>query len=402
MAIQDKNSEPIEFTVDYYHQGQRYKDVFAGTEKEIRNRFILEDRVILKIAKTSALSALSREKIDSSEVFTVIDTLGDLLLSNIPLSRALDSILVSFYNKETSGMKKILINMSRSVREGKELSTSMAYYPKVFGSIIIGMITAGEGSGRLTESLKSAAHQLKDAARIKKEMIKNLTYPLFLMGFGLFALVLNANVIIPKIIGSELFSSMPDAKENIYIKLLGYLGYIVPSAVGLIMFGVMVLGIMYVFHREKAEAFMFKLPLVKEFFLYRNLYLSFHSLSKLIEVGVKIDQALQIVKASSSVLSIRMDMEKAQEMLRDGKDFSEGFSHLSPIEKAMLSVSFSSDKLIQNLQTISQRFYNIYIEKTESLAPKIYGTVLILMGGVFILIFAGIAVPYSQILKNIR
>ena len=59
-------------------------------------------------------------------------------------------------------MKKILTNMSLSVKAGHELSAAMAKYPKVFGSIAIGMIAAGEGSGQLTDALKTTASHLKD------------------------------------------------------------------------------------------------------------------------------------------------------------------------------------------------------------------------------------------------
>jgi type II secretory pathway component PulF len=118
-------------------------------------------------------------------------------------------------------------------------------------------------------------------------------------------------------------------------------------------------------------------------------------------VGVKIDNALDIVKSSTKVVTIRQDLERAHDALRNGKDFAMGFNNLSQIEKAMLSVSFSSEKLRENLEAISQRFYNIYVEKTSSLAPKIYGIVLVVMAAVFILIFMGIAIPYSDI-KSIK
>lgn len=402
METRDIYIAPSEFLVEYYHRGEKHKETIVGTENEIRGNFTADGKVILKINKPSAFMALGKNRVDSSEVFAVIDTLGDLLMSNIPLSRAIDSVISSFYSRKTTGMKKILGNISRAVKEGKELSASMAAYPTVFGSIAIGMITAGEGSGRLTESLKTSAHHIRVAATIKKELIKNLSYPIALLVFGMLAMLLNANVIIPKIIGSEMFSSIPGAGENIYIKILKALSYIVPSVLGVIVAAGSFMAVMFKVQQEKAEALLFRLPAIREFFLYRNLYLAFHSLAKLIEVGVKIDKALEIVKISSKVVTIRQDLERAQDKLREGKDFALGFNNLSQIEKAMLSVSYSSEKLRENLEAISQKFYNMYIEKTASLAPKIYGTVLALMGTVFILIFVGIAVPYSQILKGIK
>jgi type II secretory pathway component PulF len=393
---------PSELLVEYYHRGEKHRETIVGTENEIRGNLVAEGKVVLKISKPSLLMVFGKNKVDSNEVFAVFDTLGDLLLSNIPLSRAIDFIISSFYSKRTTGMKKILNNVSRAVKDGKELSTAMAAYTAVFGNVAVGMVIAGEGSGRLTESLKTSAHYIKVQATIRKEMIKNLTYPVFLLVFGMVALLLNANVIIPKIIGSEMFSSIPGAKENIFIKILKALSYIVPSILGIIAVACSSIAVMFKVNREKAEALLFGMPVVREFFLYRNLYLVFHSLAKLIEVGVKIDNALDIVKSSTKVVTIRQDLVRAQDLLRDGKDFAMGFNNLSQIEKAMLSVSFSSEKLRENLEAISQRFYNMYVEKTSSLAPKIYGTVLVVMAVVFILIFMGIAIPYSQILKSIK
>lgn len=393
---------PSEFLVEYYHRGEKHKETIVGTEDEIRGNFIADGKVVLKISKPSAFLIFGKNRVDSGEVFAVFDTLGDLLTSNIPLSRAIDSVISSFYSKRTTGMKKILNNVSRAVKEGKELSAAMSAYSAVFGSVAIGMIIAGEGSGRLTEALKTSAHYIKVQATIKKELIKKLSYPLFLLVFGMVALLLNANVIIPKIIGSEMFSSIPGARENIYIKILKALSYIVPSILGIIVVACSFIAVMFKIQQEKAEAVLFGMPVVKEFFLYRNLYIVFHSLAKLIEVGVKIDNALDLVKSSTKVVTIRQDLERAQDKLRGGQDFAMGFKNISQIERAMLSVSYSSEKLRDNLEAISQRFYTMYVEKTASLAPKIYGTVLVVMGAVFILIFVGIAIPYSQILKSIK
>lgn len=393
---------PSEFFVEYYHRGNKYSESMVGIEDEIRRSLFADGKVVLKIRRPSALFGLGKTRIDSAEVFAVLDTLGDLLLSNIALSKAIDFVISSFYKRKTTGMKKILSNIGRAVKDGKELSTAMAAYNSIFGSIAVGMITAGEESGNLTEALKTSAQYLKVAAKIKKETIKKLAYPIGLLAFGMFALLLNANFIIPKIINSELFSSIPGAKENIYIRILKALSYIVPTILALAVAGGSVMALILKLNREKGEALLFRMPIFREFFVYRNLYITFYSLSKLIQVGVKIDRALNVVKSSTNIVSIRQDLESAQDKLREGKDFSVGFSNLSEIEKAMLSVSYSSEKLGENLEAISQRFFNIYIEKTSSLAPKIYGSVLVVMGTIFILIFLGIAVPYSQILRNIR
>ena len=56
----------------------------------------------------------------------------------------------------------------------------MAQHPKTFNEVFIGLISAGEKTGRLSSSFDHLAHHMKWVADIKRKVRKALTYPIVL------------------------------------------------------------------------------------------------------------------------------------------------------------------------------------------------------------------------------
>ena len=77
--------------------------------------------------------------------------------SGMTLIESLEIIIDSSAGK----FKKILNGVLKSVESGNTLSSSFARYPKVFNSVFVSSVYAGESSGTLDQSLENLSVQLE-------------------------------------------------------------------------------------------------------------------------------------------------------------------------------------------------------------------------------------------------
>lgn len=98
---------------------------------------------------------------------------------------------------ENKKLKKALLQVRVDVEKGETLADSMAQHPKVFPSIMINMVAAGEASGSLETAFERVATQLernnKTQALVKKAMI----YPIIVAIVAIAVVIVMLVVVIP-------------------------------------------------------------------------------------------------------------------------------------------------------------------------------------------------------------
>jgi general secretion pathway protein F len=383
--------------VTYYEDGIRKEADYSGSDKELRTRLSAEGKVVIKIHKPIALFRPTAKR---KELAPMLIAVGDLLKAGVPLSKSLETTLQSL--PKGSALIAIVNAMKDAVKEGRELSSALSVYRNVVGNTTISIIEAGEKSGRLTESLLGAAESMINVEKSQHEMKKTLFYPIVVFIMSLVALVINTQFVIPKIMASPLITTAFKGKETVPIKALTALTRIVPVAFAVILVAVMIIVILYKSRQEQMENLLLSIPLTKKLFFYHGFYVAFFSMSKLMAAGVQLARALEIIKDTSKIIAIRTEFNNAMKKVKDGENFSHGFSCISPIERAMLDVAQNSDRVTENLALVADRFYRGYMENVKSLGPKVYAFALIFAGGIFLLLVMGIMIPYSKLLGGVH
>jgi type IV pilus assembly protein PilC len=121
------------------------------------------------------------------------------------LDRAGVSILESIQDlRETSDSPKIKILMGEvydSIKNGSLFSESLAKRPDVFSPVYIGLISAGEKTGNLSDAFASIVEDMKWNSDIKRKTKKATRGPLF--GLVMMGVVMGVmtSVVVPKVTG---------------------------------------------------------------------------------------------------------------------------------------------------------------------------------------------------------
>ena len=112
-----------------------------------------------------------------------------------------------------------------SVEKGETLASSLAMYPKIFPSLMIHMVEAGEASGSLDVALERMATQFEKSAKTSSMVKKAMIYPIAVCIVALAVVVVMLVVVIPNYatmfdsLGTELpaLTKMVQAASNFII-----------------------------------------------------------------------------------------------------------------------------------------------------------------------------------------
>ena len=84
----------------------------------------------------------------------------------MPVTRAL---AVMSKQSKSKSFKKLLLDLEDDVSHGKTLSESMSKKSKVFSTLFISMLKAGEESGKVSESLRIVSSQMEKSYLLLKK-----------------------------------------------------------------------------------------------------------------------------------------------------------------------------------------------------------------------------------------
>jgi general secretion pathway protein F len=143
-----------------------------------------------------------------ADLLTFTTELSVLLSAGLPLDRSLNVVSETSENKE---MKVIVQSILRSIREGSSFSESLKKHPKVFPTLYVNMIRAGEAGGVLATVLDKLNEFLESTKELKDNVISAMIYPAILGITGGFSIIILLTFVLPKFtaIFSEIGGSLP-------------------------------------------------------------------------------------------------------------------------------------------------------------------------------------------------
>ncbi|OGI30852.1 MAG: hypothetical protein A2343_00390, partial [Candidatus Moranbacteria bacterium RIFOXYB12_FULL_35_8] len=140
------------------------------------------------------------------EKATFFRLLAVMINAGIPIVESLLTLAVQTNNPR---FKKIIIGLADDIKSGKRFSDALSKYPDVFDDSVVGMIQAGEFSGRLNNILQDIATDTENSAAMKSKIKGALTYPIVVLLLLATAIVVLMTMVIPKIMALFTGTNMP-------------------------------------------------------------------------------------------------------------------------------------------------------------------------------------------------
>ncbi|MBT3286840.1 MAG: type II secretion system F family protein [Victivallales bacterium] len=124
-------------------------------------------------------SMLGSPKIRRKDLTTATRQLATLLDAGLPLVRAVRTL--ERQAKTNPPLRKVLGSVADSVEGGSTFSEALASHPKSFNHLYVNMVRAGEASGALETVLNRLAEFMEKAARIMGKVKSAMIYPVIVL-----------------------------------------------------------------------------------------------------------------------------------------------------------------------------------------------------------------------------
>jgi general secretion pathway protein F len=338
-------------------------------------------------------------RIRSSEVALMTRQLSTLLSAGLPLVTALDTLVPT---TKSHAFKAMLARIKDTIVEGNSFANALTLYPNAFSSLYINMVRAGESSGTL-EIVLSRLADITEKQQILNHRIKSaLAYPILMAFIGTMILFFLLTVVVPQI--TTIFTDMGHALPLPTRMLIAASNFfkswwwVILAAIGALTFG---LGRMK--KSESGRTFFAKNALTFPVFgnLSRKLAIARFSrtLGSLLENGVSMLLALDIVKNISDNILISQAVEKASENVGKGQGLARSLSEnevFPSLAIQMIQVGEHSGDLEPMLNKIA----DIYEREAEAailgLTTLLEPVMILLMAVVVGFIVLSIALPIFE------
>jgi len=146
-------------------------------------------------AKTASV-AETVETLSLTQQFLFTEQLGHLLSAGMTLDEALGILVQRLKHPKLQALSQ---SLHKSILDGRSLSQALRDYPKIFSSLYINMVAAGEAIGTLPDILRRLVVHLADVKALKDRVQQALVYPAVLVVAGTGLILVFMTVMVPQI-----------------------------------------------------------------------------------------------------------------------------------------------------------------------------------------------------------
>lgn len=331
--------------------------------------------------------------------------LATLIGAGLPLSQSLNTVLEQTQNKK---LQSIVQEVMASVEGGKSLSESFSKHPEVFDAVFLALVSAGELSGTLDDSLQRIADQQEKDAEIMSKIKGALTYPIIVL------------IVIFGVMAFMLFTVVPQV-EKLYHDLKQHLPFItqimVDSANIMARFWWLIIiivgiGIYFLIQYLKTtvgikmkDTLKLNVPIFGQMF--RKLYMARFARTgqTLLGTGVSMLDMLNLTSKAVNNCIIRDSILRAAEKVKGGKALSvalqpeEYFLSLVP---QMIKIGEQSGRIDEMMGKAAQVYENELDEQVQSISTAIEPVLMVFLAIVAGGMVAAILLPIYSLVNGIN
>ncbi|MAJ39785.1 type II secretion system F family protein [Pseudoalteromonas sp. Angola-30] len=348
---------------------------------------------------------LFSEKITLDDMIMFSRQMYSLLKAGIPIIRAMIGLADTTQNKE---FKSVLLEVTRQLEQGRELSSALAIHNKVFSRLTISMVKVGEGSGRLEDAFYQLAIYFEKEQETRKRIKAAMRYPTFVILALLVAMIILNIFVIPTF--ASMFEKF-DAELPLMTQILiGTSNFFVNYwwLLALMLVGGVVAWRRYLntsAGRFKWDHHKLKIPFVGDILKRTLLGRYSQSLAMVLRSGVPMTTGLSLTAHAvdnsymeKAIITMRQDIEKGDSLLRASRS-SELFSQLVLQMVAVGEETGRVDELLQEAADFYEREVDYDL---RSLTAKIEPILTVFVAIMVLILALGIFMPMWNMMSAIK
>ena len=346
------------------------------------------------------LSGISREN-----VILFTRQLSTLIHSGLPIAQALESLA---WQERNHKFRIIIETIKSDIEKGKPFSAALTRYPRLFSTLYVGMMEAGEAGGLLDEVLTRLAQLGLQELEIRTKVRSALTYPIILVCVSILVLAFLLVGALPKFL--DIFKATQAELPIATVVLLGVsqavrqYWYLIVAGLGAAIFFI---DRFYKTREGKIffDRLLLRLPIFGDIYVKVMVARITRSIGSLIKSGIPLLQALEITKSMGTNFIILNALDKIQAGVSQGKTLTELFQRsgiFPPMVVQMVSVGETTGKLDDMFSEVAS-FYELEIDYfLRNLSSSLEPILLLAMGVMVGFIALAVLMPVFNLVKVFR
>jgi general secretion pathway protein F len=339
-------------------------------------------------------------RITLNDVSMFTRQMASLIKASITVVDALSALIDQTENER---FKVVLSLVRQDVNEGASLGKALSKHPKVFNSVYINMVEAGEASGTLPIVLLRLADFQEGQVRLKNKVSSAMMYPILMM-FVAFTLIIGIfTFVMPKL--AKIFEAMHKElpiQTRVMLAISDFLVnyWFIPLPTAIAAAWLFFSYISTSKGRRWWHGFLLRMPVLGKLIRMLAVARFANSLAAMLAGGVPILTAMNIVKNIVGNELIMEAISQARENVTEGQSIAEPLKRsqqFPPLVIHMIAIGEKTGELPQMLQNVSATFEEQVTAKIEGLTALLEPAMIVGMGLVVALIVVSIFVPLLQL-----
>jgi type IV pilus assembly protein PilC len=308
-----------------------------------------------------------------------------MINAGLPILQGLTIVAEQAENKD---FRVLMAKVRDDISNGVPLSDALSRHPKVFSTLYVNMVKAGEQGGILDIIFERLSEYMEKAEGVTRKVKSAMMYPVVVMSIAFLVVIFLMMKVVPTF--AEVFQSFGAELPLPTRMVLGLSNFLIsPKAVFLVVFCVLLVVVFNLYHRTKSGAFnidnlILHMPVFGVLARKAAVAKFARTFGTLIKSGVPIMDALETVAKTSGNLVVEKALNDARDSVRSGKTLTQPLKESNifpPMVTQMINVGEETGALDAMLSKVAD-FYEEEVDVAVEGITTIIEPILIVFLGV--------------------
>lgn len=324
-------------------------------------------------------------KVKTKDVVIFSRQFSTMINSGLPILQGLTIVAEQAENKD---FRTLMAKVRDDISNGVPLSEALSRHPKVFSTLYVNMVKAGEQGGILDIIFERLSEYMEKAEGVTRKVKSAMMYPIVVMSVAVLVVIFLMIKVVPTF--AEVFHSFGAELPLPTRIVLGLSNFLLsPKAGFLVFFGIAFYVLFTIYRRTKQGAYNFdavllKLPVFGVLVQKASVAKFARTFGTLIKSGVPIMDALETVAKTSGNLVVEKALIDARDSVRSGKTLTQPLKDskiFPPMVTQMINVGEETGALDAMLSKVAD-FYEEEVDTAVEGMTSIIEPILIVFLGV--------------------
>jgi type II secretory pathway component PulF len=357
------------------------------------------------VAETKKADFRLGARVKRKEITAFTREMAALLGAAIPIPQALEGL---GEEEENLALREVVRKISDAVRTGVSFSAALDEHPRLFSKLYVSMVRVGEEAGVLPKVMSDLAELLEHEDEVRGEVLSAVAYPMFVLGFGIFTVVILLTVVLPRLFSmlEEMLQILP-LPTLILLRTSGILHKHWPWML-IVMVGA-IFGLRWYFRSPEGalvwDRLKLRLPVMGSIFRAAALGRFARTLGTLVKSGVSLLPALKIVENTIGNLVLAKLIAQVSEETRGGDSLATPLRKLGIFPKTviqMINVGEETGKLDEMLLKVADIEERHMRARTKTMISLLAPALILVVGAVVGFMVIALLLPIFKMSRAIH